>query len=110
MSRPEAEAVVFELEGMEQVFYTPGPPPGRAAVALGRGPDGRLRVLARGRGPAAERILEKARQAGVEVQTDPARVEELLRAEGEGSRVPPQIYELVAAVIAFAQELSDEKV
>ncbi len=90
MSRPEAES-------------------GKAAVALARVADGTTRVVASGRGEQAEQIVERAREAGVEVQQDARRVEELLREESEGSSIPLEVYELMATVINFAQELNEAR-
>ncbi len=83
--------------------------PGKVAVALARGADGAPRVVASGRGAQARRILEQAREAGVEVQQDAQRVEELLREQSEGSSIPLEVYELMATVINFTQELNEAR-
>ncbi len=90
MSRPESES-------------------GRLAVALGTGGDGQIRVLASAQGRQAEELIERARGAGVEVQQDARRVEELLREESKGSNIPLEVYELMATVINFAQELNEAR-
>ncbi len=79
------------------------------AVALGTGLDGRTRVLASAQGRQAEEMVERAREAGVEVQQDARRVEELLREGSEGSNIPLEVYELMATVINFAQELNEAR-
>lgn len=79
------------------------PDPERVAVALSHD----SKVVAVGRGAEAQRIVEKAQAAGVEVRRDPEKVEEVLR--GANRAVPPEIYELMATVIDFAQELSEAR-
>lgn len=79
----------------------------RMAVAYQRDSEGRLRVVAAGQGSAAEQIIEQAEQAGVPIGRDPERVRRLLQAEGEGSRIPPEVYELMSTVVTFAQELNE---
>lgn len=90
MSRPELES-------------------GKLTVALGTGGAGSLRVLASTPGRPAEERNEQARGAGMEVQQEARRVEELLREESKGSNVPLEVYELMATVINFAQELNEAR-
>lgn len=97
MSRPEAET---PQDGVAE----------RVAVAVRQGQDGKTRIVASGRGHQADQIVETAREAGVEVHQDPKRVEALLRAESEGSSIPIEIYELMATIINFAQELNEARV
>jgi len=82
----------------------------RKAVAYETGPDGRTRVKAIGTGAAADEIIARAQESGVEVRRNAEQVEELLRAEadGEAPSIPPEIYELMATVINFAQELNEQ--
>jgi len=81
----------------------------KVAVALSRGAGGASRVVASVRGGQAERLVEQAREAGIEVQQDARRVEELLREQSEGSSIPLEVYELMATVINFAQELNEAR-
>lgn len=85
-----------------------GEPQEKMAVALKTGPDGRTRVVAAGTGAEAEKIIASARAAGVEVRQDADEVQELIASEGDESSVPPQIYELMATVVNFAQELNEQ--
>lgn len=82
----------------------------RKAVAYETGPDGRTRVKAIGTGAAADEIIARAQESGVEVRRNAEQVEELLRAEADGETpsIPPEIYELMATVINFAQELNEQ--
>lgn len=78
----------------------------RRAAALSY--DGKIdlapRVVATGGGDIAERIIAKAREAGVPVQEDAELIEHLCRVE-LGSPIPPELYEAVAAVLAFVMSL-----
>ncbi len=80
----------------------------RKAVAYEIGPDGKRRVKAIGTGAAADEIIARAQESGVEVRRNAEQVEELLRQEGEDHSIPPEIYELMATVINFAQELNEQ--
>lgn len=79
----------------------------RKAVAL-EYRQGRSRapvVSATGRGDLAERIIALARQHGIYVQSDPGLVELLSRLR-LGAEIPPQLYEVVAEVLAFVYNLN----
>jgi flagellar biosynthesis protein len=58
------------------------------------------RVVAKGRGREAERIVELASEAGVEVVEDAA-LAALLDATDVGACIPGECWEAVAAVLAF---------
>ncbi|HEX6972276.1 MAG TPA: EscU/YscU/HrcU family type III secretion system export apparatus switch protein, partial [Limnochordia bacterium] len=57
-------------------------------------------VVAKGRGEIALRIRERARAAGVPVVSDAALAAALLQTE-IGRTIAPQVYHLVAKVLAF---------
>ena len=85
---------------------SPARPPRPRAAALHYDPvrDAAPRLVARGDGHIAERILELARAHGIPVHEDRALVEVLARLE-IGSEIPPEIYRLVAEIIAFLYRL-----
>ncbi len=58
-------------------------------------------VNARGFGPIAEQIIEKAEQHGIPLQKDTELVEILAQLD-VGDEVPENLYRAVAEVIAFA--------
>lgn len=58
------------------------------------------RVVARGTGAVAERILEAARAAGVPVREDPDLVA-LLAASELGEEIPVEVYGAVAGLLTF---------
>ncbi len=72
------------------------------AVALRylRGEEEAPRVVARGGGAIAERILEIARRHGVPVHRDTGLAEVLLRLD-LGGTIPPELYKAVAEVLAY---------
>lgn len=71
------------------------------AVALAYDGQGAPRVVAKGSGGVAERILEVARQHGVPLDHDPALVELLSRVD-LGEQIPRPLFAAVAQVLAFA--------
>jgi len=79
------------------------------AVALGYEPgvDTAPVVLAKGRGRVAEKILAAAREAKVPVRSDRDLVE-LLSAVDLGEAIPPELYLVVAEILAFIYRLNRE--
>ena len=84
----------------------PMPEPRRAqkATALRYGGENAPKVVATGAGLIAERILERAREAGVPVRRDPALVEALGKLE-LGEEIPEPLYRAVAEALAWAYSL-----
>ena len=74
----------------------------RKAVALGYDADRDKapKVLAKGRGVLAERIMEIAKSHGIPLRDDPVLVELLAQVEVE-REIPPVLYQAVAEVLAF---------
>jgi flagellar biosynthesis protein len=90
--------------GSEQVA-TQAPARRERAVAL-RYDDAREqapRVVAKGSGLAARRLVETAEGAGVPVRRDPALASALAALELD-EVVPPELFEALAVVIAWAYE------
>ncbi len=79
----------------------------KKAVALRYEPnqDAAPRVVAKGAGPLAEKILSLAREAGLPIHQDQELVEALMKLEIE-AQVPPELYEAVAVVLAWAWKLN----
>lgn len=74
----------------------------RTAAALGydRGVDGAPRLLARGKGEVAERILERARLHHIPIEEDPDLLQCLESLE-TGQEIPVEAYQAVAQILAF---------
>ena len=80
------------------------------ATALSYDPDkdNAPRVVATGKGSIAERILERAQEAGVPIyKNEPLAL--TLAGLGLEEEIPPEFYQLVAEVIAWVYELENKK-
>ncbi len=78
-----------------------------SALAYEPGEGKAPRVIASGRGEIAEKIIEKAKEASIPVYED-AHLAEALSGIKVGAEIPPELYEVVAEVLAFISRL-DEK-
>ncbi|MBK7497086.1 MAG: EscU/YscU/HrcU family type III secretion system export apparatus switch protein [Candidatus Omnitrophica bacterium] len=81
--------------------------PRKRAVALRYDPveDPAPRLVAKGQGHVAERILEIAREHGIHIQEDPDLVE-VLAALDLGQLIPEELYEALAEILAFIYRLN----
>ena len=73
------------------------------ALAYGQG-DTAPRVVAKGRGQLAQRIIERAREHGVYVHESPELVSLLLQIDLD-QRIPAQLYVVVAELLAWIYRL-----
>jgi flagellar biosynthesis protein len=78
------------------------------ATALRYTGDGAPQVVAAGRGAVAERILERAREAGVPVHRDPD-LADALATLALGQEVPEALWTAVAEVLAWAYSLTADR-
>ncbi|MGF1615532.1 MAG: EscU/YscU/HrcU family type III secretion system export apparatus switch protein [Gammaproteobacteria bacterium] len=78
------------------------------AVALRYNGEGAPRLMAKGRGETAERIVELAKRYGIPIQPDPMLVELLAQVRLD-EEIPPVLYAAVAQLLAFIYSLSDER-
>ena len=62
------------------------------------------KVVAKGAGVVAEKILEKGQETDVAVYQDAQLVEELTKID-LGEHIPPELYEVVAQVLVFISDL-----
>lgn len=79
----------------------------KAAAALSYKPDEELapRLVAKGAGSIAEKIIEAAKEAGVPIQEDPDLLA-LLMTLNIGEMIPPEMYIAVAEVLAFIYKMN----
>jgi flagellar biosynthesis protein len=63
-------------------------------------------VTAAGQGPVAEEIIRRAREAGVPVTEDP-RLAAVLSQIDVGQVIPPELYAVVAEVLAYVYRLEE---
>ena len=78
------------------------------AVALHYNGNGAPRVIAKGGGGVADRIVETAREHNIPLQEDAALATSLSRLD-LGTEVPRELYVAVAHVLAFAWAVSGKK-
>jgi flagellar biosynthesis protein len=82
-----------------------GDVPKAAAIQYRRGQQGAPVVTAFGKGELAQQIIAVARTHGVYIQPDPDLVE-LLAQVDVGMAIPPQLYYVVAEILAFVYKLN----
>ena len=75
------------------------------AIRYRRDEDGAPRVIAKGRGVAAERIRELARTAGVPIVPEPPLCRLIHKLVPEGREIPQQLFAAVAEVLAYVYRL-----
>ena len=63
-------------------------------------------VTAAGQGAVAEEIIRRAREAGVPVTEDP-RLAAVLSQIDVGQAIPPELYEVIAEVLAYVYRLEE---
>jgi flagellar biosynthesis protein len=63
------------------------------------------RLVAKGKGLVADRILELARKHRIPIQSDPALVEVLSRLDID-QEIPPDLYRAVAQVLAYVYRVT----
>jgi flagellar biosynthesis protein len=61
-------------------------------------------MTAKGQGYTAEKILQLAKEHGIPVQQDPSLVEILSHLE-VGAQIPPELYQVVAEILAFVYQI-----
>lgn len=66
--------------------------------------DGAPRVVAKGYGIVAEMIVQRAKEAGLYVHQSPEMVSLLMQVDLD-SKIPPQLYQAVAELLAWLHQL-----
>ena len=81
--------------------------PQRAAVALkyDAATDDAPRVIAKGRGLVAEKIMALAREQGIPMREDPDLIQMLTQIDLD-QEIPPSLYKVVAELLAFVYRLN----
>ncbi|MBF0225744.1 MAG: EscU/YscU/HrcU family type III secretion system export apparatus switch protein [Desulfobacterales bacterium] len=82
----------------------------KKAVALQYKPeaDKAPKIVAKGQGLVAEKIIEIAKEHGIPIKDDPDLVEILSKIEID-EEIPPTVYVAVAEVLAFVYSLNRKK-
>ena len=79
-----------------------------AALAYTPGEDAAPRVVASGQGRIAEKILELAKENGIPIHEDAA-LAAALAAVNPGAEIPPELYAVVASVLAYIYRVLGKK-
>lgn len=81
----------------------------KKAVALGYDPDLDIapKVMAKGEGQLAEKIIAIARQEDIPLYSSPDLVASLMTVDLDAS-IPPELYQVVAQVLALVYRLDGE--
>lgn len=74
------------------------------AAALAYDQSGAPKVVAKGSGETARKIIEQALEHGIPIQKDEILVEALMKVD-YGEEIPPQLYQVVAELLAFVYRL-----
>jgi len=77
------------------------------ALAYGEG-DGAPRLVAKGYGEVAERIIAEAQSHGVHIHDSPELVGLLMQLDLD-AQIPPQLYQVVAELLAWVMRLESVK-
>lgn len=82
--------------------------PGRRAIALAYGEgDVSPRVLAKGYGELADRIVDEARRQGIYVHGAPELVSLLMQLDVD-EHIPQQLYQVIAELLVWVGELQQD--
>ena len=77
----------------------------KQAIALEYDPnDVAPKIVATGRGKLAERIIEEAKEADVPIHED-SKLADTLSKLDIGDYIPPELYEVVAEILVFVDEM-----
>ncbi len=77
-----------------------------AALGYDLEKDSAPKILAKGKGDIAEKILKKAEEKNIPIQTDKDLVKTLLALE-IGQEIPVDLYQVVAEILAFIYSLEE---
>ena len=81
----------------------------KQAIALSYDPnEDAPKVIASGTGALAERIIEKAKEVDVPIHRDDKLADTLSKLE-IGDMIPPELYEVVAEILVFVDQLDKIK-
>ncbi len=83
------------------------PAPAQAVALRYEAGEGAPEVVAKGRGPIAEAIIARAREAGVYVHESPQLVQLLMNVDLD-AQIPPALYVAVAELLAWIWRIEHE--
>lgn len=79
-----------------------------AALRYEKDKDGAPKVVAKGKGIVAEKIVEIAKEAGVPILEDRDLVEFLIALD-VGEEIPPNLYKAVAEILVYVYKITRRK-
>ena len=68
--------------------------------------DNAPKIVASGKGEVAKKILEKAKEENIKIEKDQDLAEILVQME-IGEEIPPELYEVIAEILAFIYNLEE---
>ncbi|WP_027340309.1 EscU/YscU/HrcU family type III secretion system export apparatus switch protein [Halonatronum saccharophilum] len=77
-----------------------------AALKYNSKEDSAPTLIAKGRGELAQRIIEKAKEEDIPIESDKDLIKLLLKLE-VGEEIPEDLYQAVAHILSFIYELED---
>ena len=90
---------------MNPMNNNPFPPHRKRAVAIQYNPeDAAPKIMAKGTGLVAEKIISTGKNSDIHVHKDASLADELTRMD-LGASIPPELYEVVAQILIFVSDL-----
>ena len=77
-----------------------------AALQYNREKDNAPRIIAKGKGDIAQKIVEKAEEENIHIEDDSDLLDILLKLE-IGDEIPPELYQVIAEILSFIYELEE---
>lgn len=105
IEKPLRAPAAVDAQTDVRVAASSAPASRQAAIALAYGKDDHApRVLAKGRGPIAEAIIDRAHQNGIYVHESKELVALLMQVDID-QRIPPELYRAVAELLVWVYRL-----
>lgn len=111
MSKPkwhDAWSEAFEEGFQDSQTEATQQPSEKKAISVRRNPDGTTEIVKTAVGAEALKMIAEAQAQGLSIEKDATQVESMMAEQNGATDIPPEIYQLMSAVIDFAQELSAE--
>ena len=76
------------------------------ALQYDRKKDNAPKIIAKGRGDIAQKIVDKAKEENIHIEDNSDLVDILLKLE-IGDEIPPELYQVIAEILSFIYELEN---
>ena len=77
-----------------------------AALQYNREKDNAPRIIAKGKGDIAQKIVKKAEEENIHIEDNSDLVDILLKLE-IGDEIPPELYQVIAEILSFIYEIEE---